>query len=75
MGTKWIRLRRAQTAMYGLAGERRLGEWEIPWLSGYEGAKRSEICPNRGIVMKESTDAARTAVSTKSRGTLSVPTA
>jgi GH15 family glucan-1,4-alpha-glucosidase len=24
--------------MYGLAGERRLPEWEIPWLSGYEGS-------------------------------------
>jgi hypothetical protein len=22
--------------MYGLAGERRLPEWEVPWLSGYE---------------------------------------
>ena len=25
--------------MYGLAGERRLLEWEVPWLSGYEGSK------------------------------------
>jgi GH15 family glucan-1,4-alpha-glucosidase len=25
--------------MYGLAGERRLDEWEVPWLAGYEGAK------------------------------------
>ena len=25
--------------MYGVAGERRLDEYEIPWLSGYEGAK------------------------------------
>jgi GH15 family glucan-1,4-alpha-glucosidase len=24
--------------MYGLAGERRLMEWEVPWLPGYEGA-------------------------------------
>lgn len=24
--------------MYGVAGERRLDEWEIPWLPGYEGA-------------------------------------
>src|SRR6266852_3148372 len=24
--------------MYGLSGERRLTEWEVPWLSGYEGA-------------------------------------
>jgi GH15 family glucan-1,4-alpha-glucosidase len=24
--------------MYGVAGERRLPEWEIPWLSGYQGA-------------------------------------
>lgn len=25
--------------MYGLAGERRLDEYEVPWLAGYEGAK------------------------------------
>jgi GH15 family glucan-1,4-alpha-glucosidase len=25
--------------MYGLAGERRLSEWEAPWLEGYEGSK------------------------------------
>lgn len=25
--------------MYGIAGERRLTEWEIDWLTGYEGAK------------------------------------
>ena len=25
--------------MYGLAGERLLTEWELPWLPGYEGAK------------------------------------
>jgi GH15 family glucan-1,4-alpha-glucosidase len=25
--------------MYGLAGERRLSEWEVDWLPGYEGAK------------------------------------
>lgn len=25
--------------MYGLAGERRLNEWEIDWLPGYEGSK------------------------------------
>ncbi|MEW6438552.1 MAG: glycoside hydrolase family 15 protein [Pseudomonadota bacterium] len=24
--------------MYGLSGERRLSEWEVPWLSGYQGA-------------------------------------
>jgi GH15 family glucan-1,4-alpha-glucosidase len=29
--------------MYGLAGERRLAEWEIPWLSGYEGSKPVRI--------------------------------
>jgi GH15 family glucan-1,4-alpha-glucosidase len=29
--------------MYGLAGERRLDEWEIPWLAGYEGAKPVRI--------------------------------
>ena len=25
--------------MYGIAGQRRLLEWEIPWLDGYEGSK------------------------------------
>lgn len=25
--------------MYGIAGERRLTEWELPWLPGYEGSK------------------------------------
>jgi GH15 family glucan-1,4-alpha-glucosidase len=29
--------------MYGLAGERRLIEWEAPWLAGYEGAKPVRI--------------------------------
>jgi GH15 family glucan-1,4-alpha-glucosidase len=29
--------------MYGLAGERRLNEWEVPWLAGYEGAKPVRI--------------------------------
>jgi GH15 family glucan-1,4-alpha-glucosidase len=29
--------------MYGLAGERRLIEWEVPWLAGYEGAKPVRI--------------------------------
>ena len=24
--------------MYGIAGERRLWEWEVPWLAGYEGS-------------------------------------
>ncbi len=24
--------------MYGIAGERRLSEWEVPWLAGYQGA-------------------------------------
>src|SRR4029077_16980262 len=24
--------------LYGLAGERRLTEWEVPWLPGYQGA-------------------------------------
>jgi GH15 family glucan-1,4-alpha-glucosidase len=24
--------------MYGLAGERRIAEWEVPWLPGYQGA-------------------------------------
>ncbi len=29
--------------MYGLAGEHRLSEWEVPWLQGYEGAKPVRI--------------------------------
>jgi len=29
--------------MYGLAGEKRLAEWEIPWLAGYEGSKPVRI--------------------------------
>jgi GH15 family glucan-1,4-alpha-glucosidase len=29
--------------MYGLAGEKRLAEWEVPWLSGYEGSKPVRI--------------------------------
>jgi len=29
--------------MYGLAGERRLGEWTVDWLPGYEGSKPVRI--------------------------------
>jgi GH15 family glucan-1,4-alpha-glucosidase len=29
--------------MYGLHGERRLDEWEVPWLGGYQGAKPVRI--------------------------------
>jgi GH15 family glucan-1,4-alpha-glucosidase len=29
--------------MYGLAGEHRLPEWEVPWLAGYEGSKPVRI--------------------------------
>jgi GH15 family glucan-1,4-alpha-glucosidase len=29
--------------MYGIAGERRLDEYEVPWLEGYEGAKPVRI--------------------------------
>ena len=29
--------------MYGLAGEKRLTEWEVPWLSGYAGSKPVRI--------------------------------
>jgi GH15 family glucan-1,4-alpha-glucosidase len=29
--------------MYGLAGERRLLEWEVPWLPGYEGSRPVRI--------------------------------
>jgi len=29
--------------MYGIAGERRLTEWQVPWLKGYEGASPVRI--------------------------------
>ena len=29
--------------MYGLSGERRLSEWEVPWLAGYEGSRPVRI--------------------------------
>ena len=29
--------------MYGIAGERRLSEWEVPWLAGYEGSRPVRI--------------------------------
>jgi GH15 family glucan-1,4-alpha-glucosidase len=29
--------------MYGIAGERQLAEWEVPWLSGYQGASPVRI--------------------------------
>ena len=29
--------------MYGLAGEKRLAEWEVPWLPGYQGSKPVRI--------------------------------
>jgi GH15 family glucan-1,4-alpha-glucosidase len=29
--------------MYGIAGERRLPEWEVPWLPGYEGSRPVRI--------------------------------
>jgi GH15 family glucan-1,4-alpha-glucosidase len=29
--------------MYGLSGERRLAEWEVPWLPGYQGASPVRI--------------------------------
>jgi GH15 family glucan-1,4-alpha-glucosidase len=29
--------------MYGIAGQRRLSEWEVPWLDGYEGARPVRI--------------------------------
>jgi GH15 family glucan-1,4-alpha-glucosidase len=29
--------------MYGLGGERRLAEWEVPWLPGFEGARPVRI--------------------------------
>src|ERR1700681_3371396 len=29
--------------MYGLAGEKRLAEWQVPWLSGYEGSRPVRI--------------------------------
>ena len=35
--------RAAVQIMYGLAGERRLTEWEVPWLPGYEGSRPVRI--------------------------------
>lgn len=32
--------------MYGLAGERRLAEWEVDWLAGYEGSRPVRIGNN-----------------------------
>jgi GH15 family glucan-1,4-alpha-glucosidase len=29
--------------MYGLAGEKRLAEWQVPWLAGYEGSQPVRI--------------------------------
>jgi GH15 family glucan-1,4-alpha-glucosidase len=29
--------------MYGIGGERRLSEWEVPWLAGYEGSQPVRI--------------------------------
>jgi GH15 family glucan-1,4-alpha-glucosidase len=29
--------------MYGIAGERRLTEWELPWLPGYEGVRPARV--------------------------------
>ncbi|HEY7031491.1 MAG TPA: glycoside hydrolase family 15 protein [Thermomicrobiales bacterium] len=29
--------------MYGIAGERRIDEWEVPWLPGYEGSRPVRI--------------------------------
>jgi GH15 family glucan-1,4-alpha-glucosidase len=34
---------RQMQIMYGLAGERRLSEWEVPWLSGYRGSQPVRI--------------------------------
>jgi GH15 family glucan-1,4-alpha-glucosidase len=35
--------------MYGLAGERRLTEWEVDWLPGYEGARPVRIGNNAAL--------------------------
>jgi GH15 family glucan-1,4-alpha-glucosidase len=34
---------RQMQIMYGLAGERRLTEWDVPWLPGYEGSRPVRI--------------------------------
>lgn len=52
--------------MYGIAGERRLLEWEVPWLPGYEGASPVRVgnaaAPQRQLdVYGEMMDAAHQA--------------
>jgi GH15 family glucan-1,4-alpha-glucosidase len=37
------RLAVADQIMYGISGERRLPEWEVPWLAGYEGSRPVRI--------------------------------
>ena len=36
---RWPATRPGLQIMYGLAGERRLAEYEVPWLPGYEGSQ------------------------------------
>ncbi len=46
--SEWLRRSAAGSpaqlqTLYGLAGERRIAEWEVPWLAGYQGAKPVRI--------------------------------
>jgi GH15 family glucan-1,4-alpha-glucosidase len=46
--SEWLRRSAAGSpaqlqTLYGLAGERRIPEWECPWLAGYQGAKPVRI--------------------------------
>ena len=45
--------------MYGLAGERRLTEWEVPWLPGYEGSRAGAHRQCRRTASCSSTSTAR----------------
>ncbi len=45
--------------MYGAAGERRLDEWEVDWLSGYEGSDPGADRQRRARASTSSTSTAR----------------
>ena len=45
--------------MYGIAGERRLTEWEVPWLPGYEGSRAGAHRQRGASTSSSSTSSAR----------------